>query len=78
MKLQNNDVNTCTSIYFSTSQETLSKYKVKVKDGDEEFEEEIKIDTDKQTETFHIPKMKSSSAGEVDEVYDFKNVSKLD
>lgn len=56
----------------------MSKYKVKVKDGDEEFDEEIKIDTDKQTETFHIPKMKSSSAGEVDEVYDFKNVSKLD
>ncbi|XP_066017819.1 uncharacterized protein [Pocillopora verrucosa] len=52
--------------------ETLSKYKVKAKDGDEEYEQEVKIDTEKQTETYHIPKTKSSSAGEVDEVYDFK------
>lgn len=51
---------------------------MKVKEGDEEIDEEVKIDTEKQTETFHIPKMKSSSAGEVHEVYDFKNVSKLD
>lgn len=52
--------------------ETLSKYKVKVKSGDEEYEQEVEIDTEKQTETYHIPKTKSSSAGEVDEVYDFK------
>lgn len=52
--------------------ETLSKYKVKVKEGDEEIDEEVKIDTEKQTETFHIPKTKSSSAGEVDEIFDFK------
>ena len=55
----------------------MSKYKVKVKDGDEEYDQEIKIDTEKQTETYHIPKTKSSNAGEVDEVYDFKRVSKL-
>ena len=55
----------------------MSKYKVKVKDGDEEYEQEIKIDTEKQTETYHIPKTKSSNAGEVDEVYDFKRVSEL-
>ena len=64
-------------IVFFFPQETLSKYKVKAKDGDEEYEQEIKIDTEKQTETYHIPKTKSSSAGEVDEVYDFKRVSKL-
>ncbi|CAH3125470.1 unnamed protein product [Pocillopora meandrina] len=34
-------------------------------------EQEIKIDTEKQTETYHFPKTKSSGA-EVDEVYDFK------
>ena len=55
----------------------MSKYKVKVKDGDEEYDQEIKIDTEKQTETYHIPKTKSSNAGEVDEVYDFKRVSEL-
>ena len=55
----------------------MSKYKIKVKDGDEEYDQEIKIDTEKQTETYHIPKTKSSNAGEVDEVYDFKRVSEL-
>ena len=39
-------------------------------------EQEIKIDTEKQTETYHFPKTKSSGA-EVDEVYDFKRVNKL-
>ena len=55
----------------------MSKCKVKVKDGDEEYDQEIKIDTEKQTETYHIPKTKSTNAGEVDEVYDFKRVSEL-
>ena len=50
---------------------------MKVKDGDEEYDQEIKIDTEKQTETYHIPKTKSSNVGEVDEVYDFKRVSEL-
>lgn len=50
---------------------------MKVKEGDEEIDEEVKIDTEKQTETFHIPKTKSSSAGEVDEIFDFKRVSEF-
>ena len=32
----------------------ISDYKVKVKDGDKDLDETIKIDTKKETETFHI------------------------
>ncbi|KAL9973319.1 hypothetical protein ACROYT_G019755 [Oculina patagonica] len=52
--------------------ETVSKYKVKIKDGDKEIDEEIEVDTEKQTETLHVPKTDSGNAGEVDIVYDFK------
>ena len=52
----------------------MSKYSLKVKDGDEEVDEEIEVDTEKQTETYHIPKTDSSNAGDVDVVYDFKKV----
>ena len=55
-------------------QQSVSKYKVKVKNGDKEFEEEVEIDTEKQTETYRIPKTDSGNAGEVDVVYDFKKV----
>ena len=55
-------------------QQSVSKYKVKVKEGDKEFEEEIEIDTKEQTETYRIPKTNSGNAGEVDVVYDFKKV----
>ena len=57
-----------------TLQKTVSKYKLKIKDGDKEVDEEIDVDTEKQTETMHIPKTDSSTAGEVDVVYDFKKV----
>ena len=33
-----------------TLQETVSKYTVKVKDGDKEVDEEVEVDTKKQTE----------------------------
>ena len=55
----------------------MSKYTVKVKDGDEEVDEEVEVDTDKQTEKFHIPETNYSNAGEVDVVYDFKRVINL-
>ena len=61
---------------FLTLQETVSKYKIKIKDGDKEVDEELEVDTDKQTEKLHVPKTDSSTAGEVDIVYDFKKVSK--
>lgn len=52
----------------------MSKYKVKVYDGGKEYDEEIEVDTEKQTETIHIPEIDSSSTGEVDVIFDFKKV----
>ena len=47
--------------------------KVKFNFDGEDYIENITIDTKNQTETFHIPKMNSSNAGEVDVIYDFKS-----
>lgn len=52
---------------------TVSKYKLKVKDGNLELDETIEIDTEKKTEKFHIPDNgKHSGSGEVNVIYDFK------
>ena len=59
-----------------TLQQGMSKYKFKIKDGDKEIEEDVEIDTEKQTETYGIPKTDSGNAAEVDIVYDFKKVIK--
>ena len=59
-------------------QETVSKYTVEIDDGKKKVDETIEIDTDKETETFHVPNngdTSPSSPGEVDTVYDFKQVS---
>lgn len=50
---------------------TVFQYKVKINVDGEDYIENITIDTKNQTETFHIPKMNSSNAGEVDVIYDF-------
>ena len=55
----------------------MSKYKVKIKDGDKEVDEEVEIDTEKQTETVNVPKTDSGNAGEVKVVFDFKKVNKF-
>ena len=47
---------------------------MKIKDGDKEIDEEIKVDTEKQTETVSVPKRDSGNAGEVKVVYDFEKV----
>lgn len=54
----------------------VSKYTVKVDEEGQEYEETIEVDTEKKTETFHIPNTGSSSAGQVDSVYDFNKVNK--
>ena len=56
-------------------QESVYKYELKIKDGDKAIEEDIEIDTEKQTETYHIPKKDSGNGGEVDILYDFKQVT---
>ena len=53
----------------------MFQYKVKINVDGEDYIENITIDTKNQTETFHIPKMNSSNAGEVDVIYDFNRVS---
>ena len=58
-------------------QESVYKYELKIKDGDKAIKEDIEIDTDKQTETYHIPKKDSGNGGEVDILYDFKQVTTL-
>ena len=53
----------------------MSKFNVKIKDGDKEVDEEVEIDTEKQTETLSIPKTDSGNAGEVKVIFDFKKVT---
>ena len=56
----------------------MSKYTVKINDGNKEVDETVEIDTEKETETFHIADngdTSPTSPGEVDIVYDFKKVS---
>ena len=52
----------------------MSKFNVKIKDGDKEVDEEVAIDTEKQTETLSIPKTDSGNAGEVKVIFDFEKV----
>ena len=47
---------------------------MKIKDGDKEIDEKIKVDTEKQTETLSVPKTYQGNAGEVKVVYDFEKV----
>lgn len=48
------------------------KLKVKTEDG-KDHEEKVEIDTDKETETFHVPKS-SDNKEKADIVIDFKKV----
>lgn len=67
------------SIFNFFSQDTVSKYNVKMREGNREVDETIEIDTEKQTEKIHIPSngdSSNSAPGEVDVVYDFNLVSK--
>lgn len=63
---------TCKRCGLEEKNSTVFKYNVTINFGGEDYIEEIIIDTNNQTETFHIPKMNSTNAGEVDVVYDFK------
>ena len=51
----------------------MSKYSLKLVEGKKTFNEEIEIDTEKETETFHVPKTSpDEEAGDI--IYDFKRV----
>ncbi|XP_073230306.1 uncharacterized protein [Porites lutea] len=69
------------TVYKSGEDEKkVSEYKVKVKDGDKDLDETIKIDTKEETELFHIASNGDTNpdahervgGGKVDVVYDFK------
>lgn len=52
----------------------MAKYRLKLKTKDgKDYEEEVQIDTQKETETFHVPKT-SPDNEEADIVLDFKKV----
>ena len=62
----------------SSLKDTVSKYKCKLKDGDKDLDESIKIDSKKETETFQTASNGGTSPdvpGEVEIIYDFKQVS---
>lgn len=64
--------------FTSSLKDTVSKYKCKLKDGDKDLDETIKIDSKKETETFQTASNGGTSLdvpGEVDVIYDFKQVS---
>ena len=51
----------------------VSKYKLKMNKDGKDYEEQVDVDTEKQTETFHVPKTSpDDEAGDI--VYDFKKV----
>jgi len=55
--------------------DTVSKYNMKIKDGDIDIVEKVEINTEKQTETLTIPKAntgKNGNEGEVKVIFDFK------
>ena len=64
--------------FTSSLKDTVSKYKCKLKDGDKDLDETIKIDSKKETETFQTASNGGTSPdvpGEVEVIYDFKQVS---
>ena len=64
--------------FTSSLKDTVSKYKCKLKDGDKDLDETIKIDSKKETEAFQTASNGGTSPdgpGEVEVIYDFKQVS---
>ena len=58
----------------SPASDPVAKYRLKLKTKDgKDYDEEVQIDTQKETETFHVPKT-SPDNEEADIVLDFKKV----
>ena len=62
--------------YFTqdpTRNPAVSKYTLKMNKDGKDYEEQVDVDTEKETETFHVPKTSpDDEAGDI--VYDFKQV----
>ena len=51
----------------------VSKYTLKINKDGQDYDEQIEVDTEKETETFRVPKTSpDDEAGDI--VYDFKKV----
>ena len=51
----------------------VSKYTLKMNKDGKDYEEKVDVDTEKEIETFHVPKTSpDNEAGDI--VYDFKKV----
>ncbi len=60
-----------------SASDSVEKYKLKLKTEDgKDYDEEVEIDTKKETETFHVPKA-ATDEKEADIVLDFKKVSEV-
>ena len=58
---------------FILLKDSVKKYHLKLSKDGKEYDEEIEIDTENETETFHVPKT-SPNEESADMVYDFKKV----
>ena len=52
---------------------SVAKYTLKMNKDGKDYEEKIDVDTENETETFHVPKTSSDNEA-ADIVYDFKKV----
>ncbi len=60
-----------------SASDPVEKYKLKMKTEDgKDYEQEVEIDTKKETESFHVPKT-SPDRKEADVILDFKKVSDM-
>ena len=57
-------------------QAAVPEFTVKVRSGEKEIDEKITVNTEEETETFHITN--DSDSGDVDIIYDFKRVGTSD
>lgn len=64
-------------LFFLLSlQSSVKKYHVRLPKDGKDYHEEVEIDTEKEVETFHVPKT-SPKEEAVDMVYDFEKVSNI-
>lgn len=60
-----------------SASDSVEKYKLKLKTEDgKDYEGEVEIDTEKETETYHVPKT-SPNRKKADVILDFKKVSDM-
>ena len=59
--------------FFFFQQHSVAKFTFKMSENGTDYDEEVDIDEEKETETFHVPKV-SPQKDSGDVIYDFKKV----